>query len=1470
MSRFSATGKPSLVARRTASFIGVVAGAMALCLLALPHLAQADPIPDVSAIKVMDENQVDLMGGTINFPSLEQSIGTSESGLHLSYQRSVLLGYPYSLDLLPIDNYDAKLKFRHFTTPSPYGDQQDHYEVNFGGVINRFTAGGAPYKGGKGIFSCTSTTCTYTDPQGSVIEFNGNPGPNGDGIVGATRLTKPDGEVITFTGLTVSSSLGWMIKRYGIVNTGFVGGGVYRMINSAADYCDPAATNCDTLTAYPEFRPYRDVLGNSWSFSYVGTEHSPTNGSGGYDTAYVYRAIDPRGVVTEWGQNRPANSPSNEVSDPAWFVNRVWRVTRAGQTSTYKAFYTLPNEPMAYLGPWRELVTPPGGRMQMLDFWSHNSRTTQYVNELGWSTTQTYTGYDDNDVSSVTSPSGVAAVYARDSRGNITSARVRPTGGASDGSQDLVTTYVYPATCTYVKTCNKPTSVTDARGNTTAYTYDSSHGGVLTETRPAVNGVQAQTRYAYQQFTPYLMTSSGGLAAQPPVWRLVSTSTCQTMNLATCVGTADELKTTFAYDPSSSAYGARNLLPLSKTVSSGDGSLATTVTFTYDRYGNVIVEDGPLPGTDDAVYYFYDLKRQRIGSIGGDPDGSGPLPRKAIRTVYGVDGQVESVATGTVGDTTLAALQAMVSAERIDTEYSSLTGFAMVERHYGTGANPVTVKQMSYDVRGRLECVAQRMNPAAFGSLPASACSLGTAGTDGPDRITKTVYDGAGHAVQVRQAVGTSLERAYSTVAYARNGKVTDSIDANGNRTTLHYDNFDRLDKIYYPSPTRPSAYDPSTDTNALATAGAYNSADFEAYTYDANGNRLTTRRRDGQILTDCYDALNRGIIHYLHADASNCAATGGTADVYTTYDLAGHIRSKRFASFSGSGVSYAYDGLGRVSSTTDINNRTVSYSYNQASARTQLKYPDQVVIGYTVDALNRLTAVGWNATSGLISQTYDSLGRLTAQTKLGGSTSWGYDNLGRLTSMTNDLNGTTYDIGWTFGYNPAGQLYTSTASSTIYDYKEKTSSADGPTYDGLNRDARFVGTTSACPSGGYDARQNLICDSVTSRTFTYDVENRLTGGTAPGGTMIIAYDPEGRLSKASRDGGTTWTTLLYDGSNVIGFYDTNGALISRYIFGGGTDNPLVQMVGSDTSNMRPLYTDYHGSVIADTDSSGTLLDLYKYGPYGEPKDINNNELWAGATNFRYTGQMTLPFLQVYHYKARVYDPKWGRFLQTDPIGSKDDLDLYAYTGDDPVNKSDPTGLCAPACTLPAAVACVGPQAAACGVAAGVAVVVGAGGACATNSGCRSGVAHAFERAVGFVFSGWLSGETENESAAHASSSGELGRYNRAWAKAEALTTVKAKAGEPQEYQYALRADRAGNFRDLNTGGTIHLNAGDVWKYGTSANPSDRYSTNELKGLTMEIETTGTAAQVLAQEKIKIIEYVNENGTRPPGNPIYR
>jgi RHS repeat-associated protein len=67
---------------------------------------------------------------------------------------------------------------------------------------------------------------------------------------------------------------------------------------------------------------------------------------------------------------------------------------------------------------------------------------------------------------------------------------------------------------------------------------------------------------------------------------------------------------------------------------------------------------------------------------------------------------------------------------------------------------------------------------------------------------------------------------------------------------------------------------------------------------------------------------------------------------------------------------------------------------------------------------------------------------------------------------------------------------------------------------------------------------------------------------------------------------------------------------------------------------------------------------------------------------FGYTGQMRLPELGLYHYKARVYPPAkpapakaGGRFLQPDPIGTNGGLNLYEYTLSDPINATDPWGL---------------------------------------------------------------------------------------------------------------------------------------------------------------------------------------------------
>ena len=89
---------------------------------------------------------------------------------------------------------------------------------------------------------------------------------------------------------------------------------------------------------------------------------------------------------------------------------------------------------------------------------------------------------------------------------------------------------------------------------------------------------------------------------------------------------------------------------------------------------------------------------------------------------------------------------------------------------------------------------------------------------------------------------------------------------------------------------------------------------------------------------------------------------------------------------------------------------------------------------------------------------------------------------------------------------------------------------------------------------------------------------------------------------------------------------------------------------------------------MARTDGSGTALATLAYGPWGEGPD-------PGTSRFGYTGQMALSGTGLYHMKARVYAPSFGRFLEPDPIRFAGGLNLYAYTGGDPINFTDPLGL---------------------------------------------------------------------------------------------------------------------------------------------------------------------------------------------------
>jgi len=291
------------------------------------------------------------------------------------------------------------------------------------------------------------------------------------------------------------------------------------------------------------------------------------------------------------------------------------------------------------------------------------------------------------------------------------------------------------------------------------------------------------------------------------------------------------------------------------------------------------------------------------------------------------------------------------------------------------------------------------------------------------------------------------------------------------------------------------------------------------------------------------------------------------------------------------------------------------------------------------------------------------------------------------------------------FAYDLAGQLkqVTDDAAVTLESYS----------YD----------TNGNRTSGGYTTDPNNRLAEDATYTYQYDAEGNRTQRTKKVGGDFVKYfwDHRNRLTSVEFwDHNTSGTdTLLkevlytydmndrrirkevkvnneqvllesyvYDPEDELALvFDETGAVKDRYLHGPAVDQVLAdeEWVGG-LANVRWPLADHEGTVeqLAEYDAAtGTtsIAQRIRYDAFGRVLDVVDDQgasLGASAidSRFAFTGREWDADAELYYYRARWYDPAAGRFLSEDPIGlAGGDSNFYRYVGNDPVNRTDPSGL---------------------------------------------------------------------------------------------------------------------------------------------------------------------------------------------------
>lgn len=772
-------------------------------------------------------------------------------------------------------------------------------------------------------------------------------------------------------------------------------------------------------------------------------------------------------------------------------------------------------------------------------------------------------------------------------------------------------------------------------------------------------------------------------------------------------------------------------------VISGDGSALESWTRTeyYDDLLYVVVKsdlESVGDGKKVATQFYDQLGRVRLSKTlenAATQSATNETEGIKVQTRYGIDDPTPSNPadpTASYGSLKLVSnpYRAATSSAETDATMGWTMSFAKK-----TGLISTTT---SYNGSG-LPAAFGGSNSSTSGTVTSETDSTATTVTDQAGKLRRSITNGLGQLVRVdepnssNQLGSVSSPNQATNYSYNTLGKMVRVEQGSQNRYFM-YDSLGRTLRIRQPE---------QEVNTALNTSGdPYNNSWTGGFTYDNNGNMLTTTDAKGTTITSTYDALNRPLTRTYNDSPQ-------TATVTNTYGTTAPAIGKLIkVSSSVSETQYSgFDVLGRLTESKQITPldgetlstasvRTSSYQYNLSGGLIQQTYPSGRVVETDLDASGDIASVTSKKNSAAIFGTFANNFSYTAAGAISsmrlGNGKWENTKYNtRLQPIEMGLGASSTDAGaWKVTYE-YGELQTNgtvDATKNSGNIGKQTLTVPGTSfvtayrYDPLNRlteaQEKTGSTQNWIQTFGYDVYGNRTSFSQTIGSTTTTTTPTVNASTNRFNTgQGFTYDANGNLTQDVDAVSSHTRSFTFNGDNkqtqvkdvtnsnhVVGtyYYDGEGKRVKKvtdtettvFVYALGRIVAEYSTQISSTPSVAYTTSDHLGSPRVITNEQSQVESRRDFMPFGEELYISvggrsssiNYGSSADDIRQKFTGYQKDAETNLDFAEARMYENRYGRFTAVDPllvsgkVEEPQSWNRYAYVLNQPLILVDPTG----------------------------------------------------------------------------------------------------------------------------------------------------------------------------------------------------